>query len=520
MHKINYLYGPPGSGKSFLARELGEKLHFSFYDLDEIIEKSEGCTISALINRIGIELFRDVESAALKVLVDRCMNDEKNAIIALGGGTLLDSRNRKLCESTGNVLFLDVPENEILARLQKESDKRPLLSGDLANKIHKLLYERKSHYQSFKIRINYENKSNTAVFEDVFNNSGIFRVSGMGSEYEVIAYPGARNFMPLLIQSITGRKDIGIVFDENTAEYYKDEIEGILKNSGTDVKAFIIPAGEKFKTIDTVQSIWEFLLTSGFDRGSTVISFGGGVVNDLVGFSASTFMRGIQWISMPTSLLAMVDASIGGKTGFDLITGKNLIGTFYPPKMVIIDSQLLHTLPRDEFISGMAEVVKHGVIADAKLFSDVSQGEKLIRKNLSSIILRAVKVKINIIEEDPYERGIRAGLNFGHTIGHAVEMESKFRLKHGEAIAIGMVVESRAAEKIGIAEEGTTTKIIQALEGIGLPTEYPAEINKGNLRGFMWNDKKKNERKIRFALPVRIGEVRTNVEIEAPEELI
>ena len=520
MYKINYLYGPPGSGKSSLARELGQNFHLITYDLDDLIEKSEGCTISSLIQRIGIELFREVESASLKELVDRCMNGDKYAIIALGGGTLLDSRNRNLCESTGNILFLDVPENEILERLQRESNKRPLLSGDLENKIHKLLLERKSHYESFKIRINYSKKSEINLLGEVFNNSGIFNISGMGSNYEVIAYQGARNYLSLLIRSVTDRKVIGLIFDGNTAKLYKEEIEKILHNSGMAAQSYIIPAGEQFKTIETVQSLWDFFLASGFDRSSTVISFGGGVVNDLVGFAASTFMRGIQWISMPTTLLAMVDASIGGKTGFDLESGKNLVGSFYPPKMVIIDTELLNTLPKDELISGLAEVVKHAIIADPELFADMSNAENIIRDKISSIVLRAAAIKIKIIEEDPYERGIRAALNFGHTIGHAIEMESGFNLKHGEAIAIGMVVESRAAEKMGIAEAGTTSKIIQALSQIGLPTQYPDELNNENLKRFMWNDKKKNDKVIRFALPVKIGEMRTNVEIDAPEEIL
>jgi len=520
VNKITYLYGPPGSGKSSLAESLGKKFNIASYELDGLIEESEKCTIASLINRIGIELFRDVESAALKQLVDRCVALDKSAIIALGGGTLLDDRNRMLCEKTGNILFLEVSEEEILSRLQKETDKRPLLSGDLENKLSRLLMERKNHYLSFKIRVNLTEKFESDLLEDVFKNSGIYKISGMGKEYEVIAYARVRNYLPLLIRSVTDRKVVGLIFDGNTAKFYKEEIEKILQNSGMAVKSYIIPAGEQFKTIGTVQKLWDFFVESGFDRSSTVISFGGGVVNDLVGFAASTFMRGIQWISMPTTLLAMVDASIGGKTGFDLESGKNLVGSFYPPKMVIIDTELLNTLPKDEFISGLAEVVKHAIIADPELFADVSNEENIIRDKFSSIVLRAAAIKIKIIEEDPYERGIRAALNFGHTIGHAIEMESGFKLKHGEAIAIGMVFESRAAEKMGIAEAGTTSKIIQALGQIGLPTQYPDELNKENLKRLMWNDKKKSDKVIRFALPVKIGEMRTNVEIDAPEELL
>jgi 3-dehydroquinate synthetase len=213
----------------------------------------------------------------------------------------------------------------------------------------------------------------------------------------------------------------------------------------------------------------------------------------------------------------MVDASLGGKTGFDLPQGKNLIGAFYPPKFVLADSELLKTLPQAEYISGMAEVVKHGIISDPELFELCAQGLNCIRDNLEQVVKRAMAVKIRVIEEDPYEKGFRASLNLGHTVGHAVELASKFELRHGEAIAVGMVVEAKFAERIGIANNGLSDEIATVLTTLGLPIQIPNNIPREEILRAMRVDKKKNAASIRFALPVEIGRVKlvdiTNLEL-------
>jgi 3-dehydroquinate synthase len=253
--------------------------------------------------------------------------------------------------------------------------------------------------------------------------------------------------------------------------------------------------------------LWKSFLQNGLDRKSTVIALGGGVIGDLAGFAASTYMRGIHWIAVPTTLLSMVDASLGGKTGFDLPEGKNLIGSFYSPKLVLADPSLLLTLPERELRSGMAEVVKHGIISDPELFDFCSHGLDWIKANLAAIVKRAMAVKIQVIEKDPYEKGFRAALNLGHTVGHAVELASRFQLRHGEAIAIGMVIESNYAERIGLAKNGLTNTITNTLSALGLPTSIPREMSREEIVRAMRVDKKKNAASIRFALPVEIGKV-------------
>lgn len=306
-----------------------------------------------------------------------------------------------------------------------------------------------------------------------------------------------------------------IVTDENVAKFHLDKIKQVVP----DAKHIVIPAGEEHKNLETVSHLWKSFLENGLDRKSTVIAVGGGVVSDMAGFAASAYMRGIQWIAVPTTLLSMVDAALGGKTGIDLPEGKNLVGSFHPPKLVLADPSLLLTLPERELISGMAEVVKHGIISDPALFEICTRGMDWIRQNLERIVKHAMAVKIKVIEEDPYEKGIRAALNLGHTVGHAVELVSRFRLRHGEAIAIGMVVEAKYAERTGIANKGLTATIGKALSELGLPIEIPADMPRGEIVHAMRVDKKKNAKAIRFALPVEIGKVEL-VEVSDLESVI
>jgi 3-dehydroquinate synthase len=260
--------------------------------------------------------------------------------------------------------------------------------------------------------------------------------------------------------------------------------------------------------------MWRGFLQGGLDRRSTVVALGGGVAGDMAGFAASSFMRGVNWVGIPTSLLAMVDASLGGKTGIDLPEGKNLVGAFHPPRLVLADPGLLASLPDAELRSGLAEVVKHGIISDPGLFELCSAGYEAVKSDLDGIVRRAMAVKIAIIEADPYERGIRAALNLGHTVGHAVELVSEFKLRHGEAIAIGTVVEARLAERLGRAQSGLSEEIAVTFAELGLPTKIPAELPRQAIIQAMKVDKKKSSGVVKFALPVEIGRVEVGVAVE------
>jgi 3-dehydroquinate synthase len=301
------------------------------------------------------------------------------------------------------------------------------------------------------------------------------------------------------------------VTDANV-ERYAQRVAASLRGSGLPVRISIIPPGEANKSLATVNFLWEEFLAGGLERGSTVVAVGGGVVGDVAGFAAAAYLRGAAWVCLPTTLLAMVDASIGGKTGIDLRAGKNLAGAFHAPRLVVADPEVLATLPEQELRAGLAEVVKAGVIGDAGLFEMCKNLTGF--QNLSGLVNRAMAVKARIVAEDPREQGRRAVLNFGHTVGHAVEHVSGYVLRHGEAVAIGMVAEARLAERMGVAETGLAREIEACLRGLGLPVEIPAGMERAAVLAAMALDKKKAGGRVKFALPVKIGRVVTGVIVD------
>jgi shikimate kinase/3-dehydroquinate synthase len=307
---------------------------------------------------------------------------------------------------------------------------------------------------------------------------------------------------------------VAIVTDSNVGPRYAKRAGNSLQTAGYTTAVITIPAGEPSKTIETVTTLWRGFLQADLDRKSTVVALGGGVPGDLAGFAASTFMRGVPWVAVPTSLLAMADASLGGKTGFDLPEGKNLVGSFCPPRLVLADPELLATLPEAELRSGLAEVVKNGIVGDPALFELCAAGWDSVKNDLAGIVQRAMAVKITIIEADPYELGPRAALNLGHTIGHAVEAASGYRMRHGEAVSIGMVAEARLAERLGKAPAGLSEQIGVALADLGLPTRIPPDLPPEALVQAMRLDKKKTSGVVRFALPLDIGKVETGVAVD------
>jgi 3-dehydroquinate synthase len=288
----------------------------------------------------------------------------------------------------------------------------------------------------------------------------------------------------------------------------------------------IIPAGEASKTRDRWAELSDALLERGFGRDSAIVALGGGMVGDLAGFVAATYLRGIPCIQVPTTLLAMVDASVGGKTGVDTPRGKNLIGAFHPPAAVVADPLALRTLPEGEYRAGLAEAVKHGLIADRTYFSWLSTVADQIAARemdtLMQLVHRSVEIKAAVVADDEREAGRRAILNAGHTIAHAIEHASNYTLSHGEAVAIGLVVESRLAEDIGVGQSGLSARVADLLSRLGLPVKLESALSGERLREAMTRDKKNRGSAIRFALPAEVGMMARgeNWTVEPPMALV
>ncbi len=505
------LTGFMGSGKTSIGMELSRRLGYQFIDTDTLIEEKEGMPISLIFKEKGENYFREVEQAIVEE-VSR-MTD---AVIATGGGVIKNKRNVENLQKRGIIIWLKTEPEVILKRVMLEGGKRPLLNVEEPLKeINRLLAERLSLYMQADIPIDTSFITPGEAVEEIIERLGLqgedVTVELKDRSYKIIIGRKNLGILGLRVKEFRPSK-VAIVSNKTIFPLYSDTILSSMQGCGITPEVFLIPDGEEYKDLLWASYLYGELLKARFDRDSLLVAFGGGVVGDITGFVASTYMRGIKYIQVPTTLLAQVDSSVGGKTGVNHPLGKNMVGTFYQPSLVLIDVDTLRTLSRREFNAGIAEIIKYGVIADKGLF-DLVEREKEDIAFLGDALLRVIKrsceIKAEVVSRDERESGLRAILNFGHTVGHALETVTGYtRFLHGEAIAIGMCVAVEIAVTVGILKKADGEHIKQLIQIYGLPTTIPDEINTSDILNAIEVDKKVKAGKLRFILPECIGKVR------------
>jgi|Deesub1362A_J573_1020465.scaffolds.fasta_scaffold00412_3 3-dehydroquinate synthase len=505
------LTGFMGTGKTSVGRELSRRLGYPFIDTDDLIEEREGMPISMIFKEKGEPYFRRVEKEVVHEV-----SGMRDVVVATGGGVIKDRDNVEALRERGILIWLRTEPMVILRRVMAEGGKRPLLNVDEPLKeINRLLSEREALYRQADISVetSYITPGEAAeeIIEMLCLDSMVVDVGLRERGYKIIIGRGILKRLGLRVREFRPTK-VGIISNHRIYTIHGDSLNESLRQYGIEPEVILIPDGEEYKDILWAYYLHGRLLQCRFDRGSLLIAFGGGVVGDIAGFVASTYMRGIRYIQVPTTLLAQVDSSVGGKTGVNHPMGKNMIGTFYQPSLVFIDIATLRSLPEREFLASMAEVIKYGVMADRGLFDYLRDNREDIMgfgDSLMTIIKRSCEIKADVVSRDEREAGLRAILNLGHTVGHAIETVTGYsRFLHGEAISIGMCVVSEMAAEMGMLGREEASDIKGLLQMYRLPVRLPSDIDVSEVIRAMEVDKKARAGRLRFVLPEAIGRVR------------
>jgi shikimate kinase/3-dehydroquinate synthase len=528
--------GFSGTGKSLVAKEAARRLDWDFLDTDDEVVKQIGRPIAEIFRQDGEARFRELER---KTIRRACQ--QRQTVIAIGGGAIVDPQNYELLARTGLIICLEAKPETIYERLFRqaidspETEVRPLLADDNAlERIRQLKASRQPYYANVDWTVHTDNFNIDQVAEEVIRASRLLRRSAPRNdrekarssidkdiaclvETETQSYPvfvgyGLLDKLGEKMKQAALSGTATIISDENVFSLYGSKVEGILKDAGFAVNSFVVPPAEETKNMDSAIRIYDFLVEHRAERDDIIVALGGGVVGDLAGFVAATFLRGMFWIQVPTSLAAMVDASIGGKVGVNHPEAKNLIGAFYQPNLVLADPQTLTTLPQRELTSGWAEVIKHGLILNEEfvqfLETNVDGLTKLEPKLLTMAIAHSAAIKAQVVSQDEKEReGKRTILNYGHTIAHGLEATTQYkRFLHGEAVAIGMMGAAKLSQRLGLLPSAAVQRQEALLRKFGLPTGFSGLDLTGITRA-MQLDKKTKEKAIRWVLLQDIGKV-------------
>lgn len=524
-----FLVGLMGSGKTTVGRALARKLNKRFIDSDHEIESRTGVSIPVIFEIEGEASFRAREAEVIKELTS--MDD---IVLATGGGAILNAESRQFLHERGTVIYLRASVNSILQRTRHDKNRPLLRTADPRKKLEELEQQRHSLYQQTahviietgrphinhlvqqiveKLPCSDRTLSYSENMKTVHINATGQRVQTLKVELGERSYPIFIGQDILtdekILQDSIQAKRVVIVTNDVVAPLYLSRLREKLLSLGKEVSAVILRDGEEFKTWESLMQIYDHLLSEKCDRKTMLVALGGGVIGDMTGFAAATYMRGVPFVQVPTTLLSQVDSSVGGKTGINHPAGKNMIGAFYQPQAVIADTATLTSLPDNELSAGIAEVIKHGAITDLAFFEWLELNMNAVRQRepeaLAHVIVKSCEIKADIVRQDEREGGLRAILNFGHTFGHAIEAGLGFGAwLHGQAVGCGMSLAAEASYKLGFIDFMQRTRLIQLISNAGLPV-IPPQLGEQRWLELMEVDKKNEGGKIRFILIKPLG---------------
>lgn len=518
------LVGFMGSGKSTVGPPLAARLGRPFVDLDDLVQADAGRSVTEIFSTEGEAGFRQREARCLQRALER-----DGLVVAVGGGAPMREENWSRIRDGNCVVALMAEADELARRLNGSTD-RPLLGSNGSSAIASLLPIRLPRYLDADIVVKTDGLDPVVVAEHVrdrLSRGGLQRIliDVPGSPHEVTVGYGLTHLVPAALRRMNlqrspsplvgegrgGGFPILIVSDNAVAQHYAQPLVDALASDGITARLHVVPAGEPAKELAVLAGIYDALAAGGVERQGVLIALGGGAVGDVAGFAAATWMRGIRYLQVPTTLLAMVDSSIGGKTAINLPAGKNLAGAVHQPSAIFCDLEYLASLPYEEYRASLAEVIKAALIADRSLVDWLMANLPAVLRREPSVVreavARAISIKAAVVAEDPQENGRRAILNYGHTVGHALERAAGFgRLRHGEAVAWGMEVAGRVSVLTGSCEAEAVATQHALLSDAGLLGSPPV-IDRTALLDAMRHDKKSRDGELRWVLLREIGRV-------------